>query len=153
MDNCVDTISLLPENYEVAKPGSCMLAAFLMCVKLIELGKKDVSVVEGWIQYLDENNDYDPSLRFQHTWVLDGEEIIDPTFEQFANYTNDYFFERLVKKVYTAQFYLSTFESSDTDYCKYFSNGIIPDDVKELLKNSIINDCSTEECIVQHGMS
>lgn len=126
-------MELLPEKYEVSRLGSCMLAALLICVNLIESGRNNIEVVEGWIQYLDEDGEYDLSLRFQHTWILADGELIDPTFEQFSSYTKDYFFERLIKKVYPAKLYVSTFEMNDSDPSKYFSDRIVPDYVKSLL--------------------
>ena len=100
---------MLPVTFNVRQAGCCMTAARIIAGKLLKEGKSPV-VVEGWIQFVDEEH-RGADLRFAHTWVeLDGE-LLDPTLEQFSEYLDFYSFEREYQEVLPASDYLNRAES------------------------------------------
>lgn len=71
-------VAYIQETIECELSGSCRFAAQEMTQSLLAAGIKDFEIVEGFVRQ--------PGNRHveQHTWIKVGEEIVDPTFVQFA---------------------------------------------------------------------
>ena len=89
----------LPPNFNRNERGSCMYAAELITKKLLENGRHDFQVVEGWIAF---GYEWDEA----HTWIefSDGKKL-DPTLGQWEHPLEDVQYTR-IKKRYTPEQYL-----------------------------------------------
>lgn len=122
---------MLPITFNVRQAGCCMTAARIIAGKLLKEGKSPV-VVEGWIQFVDEEH-RGADLRFAHTWVeLDGE-LLDPTLEQFSEYLDFYSFEREYQEVLPASDYLADLRLNTDTPEVFFRDGHIPADCQPYL--------------------
>ena len=123
---------MLPGTFNVRSAGSCMTAARIIAGTALEQGLEPV-VVEGWIQFIEEEGVESDDFRFAHTWVeIDGE-IVDPTLEQFDECLRCYDFRREIKEVIAAPAYLAD-PQINADPAIFFDDGSIPDAVKRFFK-------------------
>lgn len=72
-------------------------------------------------------------MHFTHTWIEIEGEIIDPTFDQFSEYSDCYEFDRIIKETYQPKDYLNTYEINTKAPETFFEGQIIPDDILALL--------------------
>ena len=68
VERVVADLATLPRGFPARWRGSCVPAAYLMLV-----GRPNAVAVQGWVGTEME----------QHTWVVDGGSVIDPTVRQF----------------------------------------------------------------------
>ncbi len=121
-------VGMLPASLNVRAAGSCMTAARIIAGTAIEQGLEPV-VVEGWIQFIEEEGVESDDFRFAHTWVeIDGE-IVDPTLEQFDEYLRCYDFRRDIKEVIAARDYLAD-PRMNAHPEMFFNDGVLPDACK-----------------------
>ena len=96
--------------------GSCMLAAEILVKKLINLGRNDFKVIEGYITFptVDWND--------QHTWIeMDDGEIIDPTSNQWG--IKNIVYLRQKRKEYAPKEYLELCDKHPIENAsKYLGN-------------------------------
>jgi hypothetical protein len=125
---------MLPATFNCRAGGCCMTAARIIAGSLIESGvnANDISIIEGWIQFIDEDGSTPSDLKFEHTWVVD-EEIIDPTIEQFYEHLDCYQYERIVKEEISAVQYLNDNFINTQNPEIFFNDNIIPENVKKFL--------------------
>ena len=77
--------------------GSCTAFAYLFCQTICAKGSKKYKVIEGLIGFNGETSN--------HTWIAFGNEIIDPTLQQFSFSKTDKF-ERIILNIYSPKAYL-----------------------------------------------
>lgn len=125
--------SYLPPEFNPRAAGCCMVAARIIAGRLIEKEVNDSAVVEGWIQFIDEDGRRLKDLRFAHTWVYgENGEIIDPTIVQFSEH-GDLEYSREVKDIIPAREYMKDFVLNTEHPEIFFNENQIPDDVKPFL--------------------
>lgn len=128
---------LLPSTFEVRAGGSCVLAARIIVGKLLAQGVTGITVIEGFFQCIAEDDATPKDMRFEHTWVETDDEIYDPTISQFSEYIDYYKYflddKSADVKKYSAQEYLDLeFLNTETPE-QFFSDDIVPDDIKQYL--------------------
>lgn len=131
-------MALLPKNFKKETSGCCMLAAAIMAKKLCDDPNNKVTVVEGWIQYVDSKDRIVDGFKLSHTWVVCNKQILDPTFVQFNAFTKEYFgVHRSISKKYDGAFYAATFPDSAEDVKRYFTDGKVPRYVLDIIQQAV----------------
>lgn len=123
---------MLPSTFNVRHGGCCMTAARIIAGKLQQTGQS-VTVVEGWIQFIDEDGCEPDDMRFAHTWV-EADDIIDPTIEQFDDYLRCYDYRREVMERVPAATYLAD-PRLNANPEMFFEDGVVPEDCKEFFRS------------------
>jgi len=105
----------LPDTFK-SDFGSCMLAAEILVKKLINLGRKDFKVVEGYITFASVEWDE------EHTWIeMDNGEIVDPTSNQWG--IKGIIYLKQKRKEYTPNEYLELCEKyPEENISRYLGN-------------------------------
>lgn len=67
----------IPASIQCGRRGSCVPVA-LFCLPQLVMGRD--FVVEGWVSFGAEKQ--------EHTWMLIGEEVFDPSLVQFRRFKN-----------------------------------------------------------------
>lgn len=124
---------MLPSSFMVKCAGSCMTAARIIAGTLLEEGASDVVVVEGWIQFRDEDESEPDDSRFEHTWVEWRGEILDPTLAQFETYLDYYDYRREELERTPAATYLADDRLNTATPEIFFRDGHIPLEVRRFL--------------------
>lgn len=115
-----------------------MLAAAIMAKKLTLDANNKVTVVEGWIQYVDAKDLIVEDFKLSHTWVVCNKQILDPTLVQFQHFSKDYpKVHRSISKKYDGDFYVATFTESVADVTRYFTDGKIPRSVLNIIQQAV----------------
>ena len=125
---------MLPSTFNIHAAGGCMIAARILAGQLVEDHVENVNVVEGFIQFIDEDGSSPEDLKFTHTWIMVNDEAIDPTFSQFSEYSDYYSYNREILEVIPAEKYLAE-AILNTDYPQlFFSDGVIPPGIEQYLR-------------------
>ena len=110
-----------------------MLAARIIAGTLLKEGVQGAQVVEGWIQFQDEDGSEPEDMRFAHTWVETDDQILDPTLEQFKDYLDYYDFRREVLESVPAAEYLADERLNTETPAIFFQDGVVPAEVQQYL--------------------
>lgn len=124
---------MLPGSFMVKCAGSCMTAARIIAGTLLDEGASDVVVVEGWIQFREEDGSEPDDLRFEHTWVEWQAEILDPTLAQFETYLDYYEYRREELERTPSATYLADDRLNTATPEIFFRDGYIPLEVRQFL--------------------
>lgn len=114
---------MLPKSFNVRQAGCCMVAARIIAGKLLQAGQAPM-VIEGWIQFIDEDGSAPDDMRFAHTWVQ-AEDLHDPTLDQFEDYLRCYDYRREVMLEVPAAEYLADHRLNAAPE-QFFEDGVIP---------------------------
>jgi hypothetical protein len=109
----------LPQNFNPYSVDSCMYAAELLTKKLLDQGKKDFQVIEGFVKIKGVEG------KFMHTWIETPEGKIDPTIKQFftQDHNEEYIKSKvqyIVKKRYKPEEYQSLCSQYPVDPSRHF---------------------------------
>lgn len=83
---------------DFTQPGSCTAFAYFFCKNALTENKNEYFVVEGLIR-IDGKS-------FNHTWIQEGQTIIDPTLAQF-NLSKNAIYDRVTLKRYSPKKYVN----------------------------------------------
>lgn len=115
-----------------------MLAARIIAGALLQDAVKDIQVIEGWIQFQDEDGSEPEDMRFAHTWVETNDQLFDPTLEQFKDYLDYYDFRREVLESVPAAEYLADERLNTEILSIFFQDGVVPAEVQQYLPKAKI---------------
>ena len=109
----------LPQNFNPYSVDSCMYAAELLTKKLLDQGKKDFQVIEGFVKIKGVEG------KFMHTWIETPQGKIDPTIKQFftQDHNEEYIKSKvqyIVKKRYKPEEYQSLCSQYPVDPSRHF---------------------------------
>lgn len=128
---------MLPTTFNCRAGGCCITAARIIAGGLAESGVKNVIVVEGWIQFIDEDGGRPDDFKFEHTWVV-ADEIIDPAIEQLFEHLNCYAYERIILEEIPVAQYLADERMNTTTPEQFFDDGVIPGSVRHFLPKTAL---------------
>jgi hypothetical protein len=111
-----------------------MLAAQIMGRRLVQDGIFNFQVVEGYIQFVDDDDNSAPEcLKFAHTWIKIDFDIVDPTIGQFRE-IDEYEYFRIEEHCFSPEEYLKDCILNTDHPDIFFSDSIIPEEIEKLLK-------------------